>query len=327
MDHKPPEYQWISGSDTAGDLRRDIERHIASTLGQDPAFAEKYYFFKAAAHAVRDRLVDRWIHTQRSYYSQRGQAGLLSLHGVSARPLSQEQPHQHADRGAVQPGPQAARLHAGGDRGARMGCGSRERRSRTTRLLLHGFLCHVQAPGLRVRHPLRLRHLLPGDRERLPGGEMRQLAPTRRPLGIRKARAHVRGALLREGQGVRGRDRPLLPELGRYGKHHGHGLRHPDPGVWQRPRDQHAPVGGQIHAGVQPGALQHRASTSVPWRTRCSARTSPRSSIPAKRPPRGGSFASSSSTSSSPPPSRTSSAGSRRGRWTIPASRTWSPSR
>jgi glycogen phosphorylase len=71
MTHKPPEYQWISGSDSAEDLKKDIERHIASTLGEDPAFAERYYFFMATAHAVRDRLVDRWIHTQRSYYSRR----------------------------------------------------------------------------------------------------------------------------------------------------------------------------------------------------------------------------------------------------------------
>ncbi|MEW6665708.1 MAG: glycogen/starch/alpha-glucan phosphorylase [Thermodesulfobacteriota bacterium] len=52
------------------DLKRDLVKHISSTLGHDPGFAEKYYFFKAAAHAVRDRLVDRWINSQRSYYNR-----------------------------------------------------------------------------------------------------------------------------------------------------------------------------------------------------------------------------------------------------------------
>jgi len=64
------EYQRISESNGVQDLKRDILNHLASTLGHDPAFAETYYYYKAAAHAVRDRLVDRWINTQRSYYSR-----------------------------------------------------------------------------------------------------------------------------------------------------------------------------------------------------------------------------------------------------------------
>src|SRR3989339_1215287 len=70
MKDTPGPYQNISKSDTAEDLGKDIVKHLASTLGHDPSFAEQYYYFKAAAYAVRDRLVDRWIHTQRSYYSR-----------------------------------------------------------------------------------------------------------------------------------------------------------------------------------------------------------------------------------------------------------------
>ncbi|MBN1102625.1 MAG: glycogen/starch/alpha-glucan phosphorylase, partial [Deltaproteobacteria bacterium] len=60
----------ISGSDAVEDIRKDILKHLASTLGHDPSFASSYYYFKATAHAVRDRLVDRWINTQRSYYNR-----------------------------------------------------------------------------------------------------------------------------------------------------------------------------------------------------------------------------------------------------------------
>ncbi|PKN65996.1 MAG: glycogen phosphorylase [Deltaproteobacteria bacterium HGW-Deltaproteobacteria-15] len=70
MKDKPRPYQKISRSDTAEDLGKDMVKHLASTLGHDPSFAAPYYYFKAAAHAVRDRLVDRWITTQRSYYSR-----------------------------------------------------------------------------------------------------------------------------------------------------------------------------------------------------------------------------------------------------------------
>ena len=63
-------YDPISKSDSVQHLKREIVRHVASTLGHDPAFAQKYYVHKATAHAVRDRLVDRWIHTQREYYHE-----------------------------------------------------------------------------------------------------------------------------------------------------------------------------------------------------------------------------------------------------------------
>ncbi|MFH1122657.1 MAG: glycogen/starch/alpha-glucan phosphorylase [Pseudomonadota bacterium] len=64
------QYDLICASDDAETLKREIIRHIASTLGHDPSFAKGYYFYKAVAHAVRDRLVDRWINTQRSYYNK-----------------------------------------------------------------------------------------------------------------------------------------------------------------------------------------------------------------------------------------------------------------
>ncbi|MBM4272012.1 MAG: glycogen/starch/alpha-glucan phosphorylase [Deltaproteobacteria bacterium] len=68
MRKKVKKYDRITKSDSVEKLKKDIVKHIASTMGHDPAFAQEYYVYKATAHAVRDRLVDRWIETQRSYY-------------------------------------------------------------------------------------------------------------------------------------------------------------------------------------------------------------------------------------------------------------------
>jgi glycogen phosphorylase len=52
-------------------LKKDILRHISSTLGHDPTSTNRYCYFKACTHALRDRLVDRWIKTQRAYYEKK----------------------------------------------------------------------------------------------------------------------------------------------------------------------------------------------------------------------------------------------------------------
>ncbi len=49
-------------------LREDILRHIRHTLGNDSQMPDKYSCFMGLAHAVRDRLIERWIKTQRSLY-------------------------------------------------------------------------------------------------------------------------------------------------------------------------------------------------------------------------------------------------------------------
>jgi starch phosphorylase len=64
-------FQWDSGlykADTVAGLKRDIIRHIVSSLGSDYARHSAYNYYHGLALAVRDRLVDQWIKTQRSYY-------------------------------------------------------------------------------------------------------------------------------------------------------------------------------------------------------------------------------------------------------------------
>jgi starch phosphorylase len=49
-------------------LKEEIQRHIRFTLGRDPAKPNRHACFMGLAHTIRDRLIDRWIRTQRSQY-------------------------------------------------------------------------------------------------------------------------------------------------------------------------------------------------------------------------------------------------------------------
>ena len=55
-------------SDGGQELRESIVRHLQFTLGVDPQFAERQAIFQGLASAVRDRLLERWLDTQRSCY-------------------------------------------------------------------------------------------------------------------------------------------------------------------------------------------------------------------------------------------------------------------
>ena len=47
-------------------LKSDILRHVQFTLGADPHKPDRFSCFMGLAYAVRDRLIERWIKTQRS---------------------------------------------------------------------------------------------------------------------------------------------------------------------------------------------------------------------------------------------------------------------
>jgi starch phosphorylase len=49
-------------------LKEDILRHIRFTLGNDPLKPDRFSCFMGLAYSVRDRLVDRWIRSQRALY-------------------------------------------------------------------------------------------------------------------------------------------------------------------------------------------------------------------------------------------------------------------
>ena len=66
--------------------------------------------------------------------------------------------------------------------------GPRQRRPRPPRRLLPRLDGDARPARLRLRHPLRVRHLRAGDPRRLPGRARRRVAPLRQPVGDRAAR-------------------------------------------------------------------------------------------------------------------------------------------
>jgi len=71
LDFSSSAFQWDGGlyeTDTVAGLKRDIIRHIVSSLGNDYSRRSEYNYYHGLALAVRDRLIDQWIKTQRSYY-------------------------------------------------------------------------------------------------------------------------------------------------------------------------------------------------------------------------------------------------------------------
>ena len=73
---------------TAEGLREDFAWHIRYTLAKDQAAATDHDCYTAMANAVRDRMVERWIATQKSYRTQNvKQVSYLSLEFLIGRLL------------------------------------------------------------------------------------------------------------------------------------------------------------------------------------------------------------------------------------------------
>lgn len=69
------QYREISSNDSSSNissskesLKADIFRHMQSMIGRDPTKPNKYAIFMGLAFAVRDRLIEKWIKTQRLFY-------------------------------------------------------------------------------------------------------------------------------------------------------------------------------------------------------------------------------------------------------------------
>ena len=54
----------------AGAFKHSVEEHLVFTCAKTAPDASADDFYSAFAHAVRDRLVHRWIATQKTFQSQ-----------------------------------------------------------------------------------------------------------------------------------------------------------------------------------------------------------------------------------------------------------------
>ena len=154
-----------------------------------PRHATRNDWYMALAYTVRDRMLDRYIGTIETITGAdtRKVVAYLSAEFLTGPHLG----NSLINLGIWEAAEQAlSQSRAGSGRPARAGggAGPRQRRARPARRLLHGFAGDAGRPGDRLRHPLRVRHLRPGDPRRLAGRDHRQVAALRQPVGDRRAR-------------------------------------------------------------------------------------------------------------------------------------------
>jgi starch phosphorylase len=65
------DYDYIENTLSTGSLTQDIHRHIMSVLGNDYDPPRKDTYYQGLAFSVRDKLIECWLKTQRSYYNQK----------------------------------------------------------------------------------------------------------------------------------------------------------------------------------------------------------------------------------------------------------------
>ncbi len=134
------------------------------------------------------------------------QAGLLPLDGVPDRTVAGEQHHQPDALARGRLRRQGQGLEARRDSRARARRRPRQRRARPARGVLHRIHGHDGHTGRRIRPPLRLRDLPPGDPRRLPGRTARPLAQSAGPVGSAAPERDGGGAARLPVRGARGRD-------------------------------------------------------------------------------------------------------------------------
>ena len=187
----------------AAKLRALILSKLTYQLGKAAADASDRDWFMATALAVRDGIVDRFLHQMGVGASRKPQADLLFLPGIPDRPpAAGEHPQSRPERdGAGGAGGTWRCSRPGAAGGTRRGAG--QWRARAAGGLLHGKHGHARHPRLRLRHPLRPRPVPAGHPGWLAAGIPRALAELRQPLGVRPAGDRPRDRLRRRGDASR----------------------------------------------------------------------------------------------------------------------------
>jgi len=85
---KVSEKKTVAGKSEVESFKDLIKNHIVSILAKDPTRAHSYDYYSAVAYAVRDRLIERWMKTQDTYYkSNAKRVYYLSLEFLAGRTL------------------------------------------------------------------------------------------------------------------------------------------------------------------------------------------------------------------------------------------------
>ena len=214
--------------DEAGILETFAHRMMYS-VAKDEFTASDFDVYQALAYAVRDRLMERWFRTQNAYYrADAKRVYYLSLEFLMGRALL----NNIVNLGARDAYREAmAGLGYDLDRAAGGGVGrrARQRRPGPAGRLLPGLGGHAGAAVLRLRHPLRVRHLpaaasRTATRSRLPTTGCATATPgrSRGPACSARSTSTGRAETRRDAQGG------CSVRLGGHPGGLGHGLRHAD---------------------------------------------------------------------------------------------------
>ena len=243
---------------SADALRRGIIDHLRYSIGRPAAALTAGALLpgdragRSRPHAGQPGGVDADLARPRP------QGHLLPVGRVPDGSAARQQPAEPRHRGRGARGARGARPGPRRGAGVRGGARARQRRPRPAGGLLPRLAGHAGAPGDRLRHPLRVRHLRSGDPRRLAGREDRQLAGQRKPVGDRQARRQLPGQLGRLHRALPRRRRQRPRPVGAGAGHQGRRLRHPDPGL----RREHVQRADAVErAGrrvVRAGRVQHR---------------------------------------------------------------------
>ena len=191
----------------ADSLRRGIVDHLRYSIGRPAAALNPEHYYRALALAVRDRMQDnRVASTQTSLDLGRKVTCYLSAEFLMGPQLGNNLLNLGIEDAA-----RAALQELGLDLDEVLAC--EEEPGLGNGGLGRLAACYLDSLATlrtarhRLRHPLRVRHLRPGDPRRLAGREDRQLAGQRQPVGDRQAGRELPGQLGRPHRALRRRRR------------------------------------------------------------------------------------------------------------------------
>jgi glycogen phosphorylase len=165
-------------------LKHSIAYKLMFIVGKDPAIANQHDWLNAVLFAVRDRMVERWLRSNRAQLSQDvRQVYYLSMEFLIGRTLSNALLsmgiYQDIDDALNEMG-----LSLGELLEEENDPGSGQRRAGAIGRLLPGFAGDAGAAGSGLRHSLRIRHVQTEYRKRPTDGVTGLLAGIRQSVGV-----------------------------------------------------------------------------------------------------------------------------------------------
>ena len=249
-------------------LKHSLSNRLIYSIGKDPITATHRDWFHTTAYAVRERLIERWMETMRSYYrTDAKRVYYLSMEFLTGRLLV----NSLLNMGFYDECREAlSDLELDFDRirelepDAALGNGGLGRLAACF-LDSHGDLgLPGYGYGIRYEYGMFTQRIEDG----LPGGAPRQLAALRQSLGFPAARGALPGQVRRTRGAVHGRTGRCTFHWVDTDDVMAMAFDTPVPGYDTTTVEQHAALDGEGLARLQPASTSTRATTSRRWRTR-----------------------------------------------------------